>query len=550
MPEFSVDSRGHAISPGRPPSRGRNDQDRAGTVSQSGVDHRGSGPVVGGRYRLQEELGRGAMARVWRAWDVLLDRTAAVKVLDPAWRADPVAVERLSREARSVARLAHQNIVRLYDFDVNGDVAYLAMELVEGHSLADVLTVSGRLPVWRAVAIARQICDALTAVHADGVVHRDIKPSNILVGRTGMVKVCDFGIVRMGKAAGQAAITGTDIVVGTCHFMAPEQARGGRVDARTDLYAVGCVLYAMLTGAPPFSAENPMDLLDLHLNEPPVPLRAHRDDIPPDLDWLVRDLLAKRRADRPATARSVRDRLRTIGGESVPVPAGTDPPTVPIRTGGFGGSGDPCTVSPPAPTSDGPATPASDGSDGAGGRHRAAPVAATVLAFARRWISGWVVVLAAGAVFTTVLTASTLSGGGRPDAPAGQPPPSSVAAPPPHTGSILTGEPTYSPEPTRPAAGTAAPSRHVAPLDQIASLAAILRQQRDAGQLESKATRELSRKLAEVTRRLNAGEITRAAESFAEFRDRLAQVRRDGSLTTAGSDALPDLDQTAEALDP
>jgi serine/threonine-protein kinase len=280
------------------------------------TDGRMSGQVVGGRYRLQQQLGRGGMASVWRARDTRLDRSAAIKLLDPTWRGDPVALERLRREAHSVAGLDHQNIVGVYDFDVADDAAYLVMELVDGRSVSELLAAQGPLPVEQAVSIGAQVCAALGAAHAAGVVHRDIKPSNILVSPTGAVKVCDFGIARLQRAAGQAALTDTGAVVGTCHYMAPEQATGGRVDGRSDLYAVGCVLYMMLTGAPPFSGTNAMDILDLHLHEPPVPLSAHRDDVPAALDRLVAELLAKDSIDRPPTAWSVRDRLTAMGGRS------------------------------------------------------------------------------------------------------------------------------------------------------------------------------------------------------------------------------------------
>jgi serine/threonine protein kinase len=269
--------------------------------------------VLGGRYRLQRPLARGAMATVWRARDTRLDRNTAVKVLDPGWRADPVAVERLRREAQSVARLAHRNIVGMYDFDVAGDAAYLVMELVEGRSVNELLEVRRRLPVGQAISIAAQVCDALAAAHAAGLVHRDIKPSNILVDLAGVVKVCDFGIALFQRAVCRAALTGAGAVVGTCQYMAPEQAAGEPVDGRADLYAVGCVLYAMLAGGPPFDGPNPMDVLDLHLNALPVRLRAYRDDLPPELDRLVGRLLAKDPADRPGPAWSVRNTLSAIG---------------------------------------------------------------------------------------------------------------------------------------------------------------------------------------------------------------------------------------------
>jgi len=359
-----------------------------------------SGHVVGGRYRLQQQLGRGGTASVWRARDTRLDRNAAVKLLHPVWRADPVAVERLRREAHSVARLEHRNIVGVYDFDVVDDDAYLVMELVEGRSMGDLLANRGPMPVELAVSVAAQICDALGAAHAAGIVHRDIKPSNILIDPAGVVKVCDFGLVRLWGAAGEAALTGSGAIVGSCHYMAPEQAVGQSVDGRCDLYALGCVLYVMLVGAPPFNAATPIHVLDLHLDEPPVPLRAHRDDVPPDLQQLVAELLAKNPADRPATARSVRDRLTAIGGRSAAVSTDTNQPTAEF------------TIVESWPTQPMvsllPATAVSDDlSTSTTGRHR---TMAPGIAWYRRRVSGWVAVLVAVALVTAVLAVTALTG--------------------------------------------------------------------------------------------------------------------------------------------
>ncbi|RSM53723.1 hypothetical protein DMB66_38640 [Actinoplanes sp. ATCC 53533] len=356
-----------------------------------------SGNVVGGRYRLQQQLGRGGTASVWRARDTRLDRNAAVKLLHPVRRADPVALERLRREAHSVARLEHRNIVGVYDFDVIDDAAYLVMELVEGRSVSELLALRGPMPVELAVSVAAQICDALGAAHAAGIVHRDIKPSNILIGPSGVVKVCDFGLVRMQQAAGDTALTGTGAVVGSCHYMAPEQAVGQWVDGRSDLYALGCVLYMMLVGAPPFNGATAMHILDLHLDEPPVPLRAHRDDVPPELQQLVAELLAKDRTDRPATARSVRDRLTAIGRR--PAAGDTNQPTAELSA---------VVAWRTRPTASLPPGTAVSDDLGTTGRHR---TVAPGVAWYRRRVSGWVTVLAAVALVTAVLAAIALAGG-------------------------------------------------------------------------------------------------------------------------------------------
>ncbi|GAA4684190.1 serine/threonine-protein kinase [Phytohabitans rumicis] len=477
-----------------------------------------TGEVVGGRYRLERQLGRGATASVWQARDERLDRAAALKVLDPAWQTDPVALERLRREARSVASLAHHNLVGVYDVDVDNDVAYLAMELVEGDGLNRLIAMHRRLPVERAAAIAAQVCDALGAAHQAGVVHRDIKPANILVEPDGTAKVCDFGIAVLHRTATQSALTAAGMVVGSYLFMAPEQALGGPIDARTDLYAVGCVLYAMLTGAAPFNADSPLDVLDLHLEEPAVPLRAHRDDIPTALDELVRELLAKDPVDRPTSAWEVRDRLRAIAGQpeipDVPTVVPADVPTELLPSG--------------VPS---------------GGRHRAGgPVTEQALSWLRHWLSGWVILLLVGAVVSLVAATAVLSSrGDEPAAVTNQPTTFVPLAP---TGVAELGTPSPSPSPSAPTT----PPRQVTPIERIGTLAAVVQEQADSGQLTAKAARELIRKLNQVARHVRAGNAEQAADAFGDFTDRVRELRANGTLTVAGYAALPDLDAIAASL--
>jgi serine/threonine-protein kinase len=316
-----------------------------------------------------------------------------------------------------VARLEHRNIVGVYDFDVVDDAAYLVMELVDGRSVSELLARRGPMPVELAVSVAAQICDALGAAHAAGIVHRDIKPSNILLGPAGVVKVCDFGLVRLQQATGEAALTGTGAVVGSCHYMAPEQAVGHRVDGRADLYALGCVLYMMLVGAPPFNGATAIHILDLHLDEPPVPLRAHRDDVPPELQQLVAELLAKDPADRPATARSVRDRLTAIDGRPAAGSGGTNQPTTELS------AVEVWRTRPPAALP--PATAACDDLSTTG-RHRTVAPGVT---WYRRRVSGWVAALVAVTLVTAVLAALALAVGEDRGAPVVLPSPSVSASP-------------------------------------------------------------------------------------------------------------------------
>jgi eukaryotic-like serine/threonine-protein kinase len=271
------------------------------------------GQLISGRYQLEAVLGRGGMATVWRGVDQRLGRPVAVKLLDRADTADPAMLQRFDREVRTAGGLTHPNIVAVYDVGTDDRVPYLVMELINGTSVAALLA-SGPLPVDQAVDVARQTCDALAMTHAQGVVHRDIKPANILLTTTGTVKVCDFGIARLAHQQ-QTNLTAPHTAIGTSAYMAPEQASGAPVDARTDLYALGCVMYAMLTGHPPFTGDNPLAVLWQHQHQPALSVASLRPDTPAELDALITRLLAKDPSDRPATATEVRDRL-TVYAES------------------------------------------------------------------------------------------------------------------------------------------------------------------------------------------------------------------------------------------
>jgi serine/threonine protein kinase len=247
------------------------------------------GQVLSGRYRADQLLGSGGMAAVWRGWDLRLDRPVAIKKLAGAGLSEPLATERFHREARTVARLSHPNIVTVYDFGTENGDQYLIMELVEGTTVAAMLS-DGPLPLDEAVAIAAQTCDGLAAAHAANIVHRDVKPANLILTPAGVVKICDFGIARL--TAGHSTLTGTTVALGSSKYMAPEQADGQPVDGRADLYALGCTLYAMLAGEPPFSGDSAMGILHQHATKQPTPVGERRADAPPALEALVHDLLA------------------------------------------------------------------------------------------------------------------------------------------------------------------------------------------------------------------------------------------------------------------
>jgi len=455
--------------------------------------------LLDGRYRLEEELARGGTATVWRARDLRLDRPVAVKVLRTTGPDAPTMLERLRREARAVARLTHPNIVGVHDVAVDGACAYLVMELVEGRSLAAELT-NGPLPVGRAVAIAAQISDVLAAAHAVGVIHRDVKPANIMLTPAGTVKVVDFGIARL-PAAGQSNLTGTFQVVGTSLYMAPELARGAPADARSDLYALGCLLYAMLTGAPPFTGDDPLAVLHRHLHQPPVPVRAHRVDVPAELERLVGELLDKDPAHRPADAGLVRARLAKQTEQRYPAAAAGPLP----RTR--------------APALDRPTLVMPGIAEPADAEHSSAP--RTLLdRFGPRRIAALVLVTTLLALAPPALLAYT----GRSHATAASQSP--TATPPPH------------------AAQSVAP-----PADEVAAVRALAEQQVRTGQLDPKAANDLRKRLDDITRRLDRNDPDRAAGTVTELSEKLTDLRDDGQLTTAGYDTLvPGLDRLAAAL--
>src|SRR5919202_1381638 len=274
------------------------------------------GTIVDDRYTLVELLGSGGMAQVYLAHDELLDRNVALKILRDQYAEDEGFVERFKREAQSVASLSHPNIVPIYDCVRSEDGAYyMAMEYVPGGMLKDRIKRDGTLGPGAAIGVALQIADALQAAHERGVVHRDIKPQNVLVTRTGDVKVTDFGIAR----AASSPLTQTSAVLGTAGYMAPEQAMGRPVGHQSDLYSLGIVLYEMLTGGLPYSAENPIALAMKHVNETPRSPREVNPAVPEPLAALTLKLLAKRPEDRYASAAELAHDLERVRSGLPPV---------------------------------------------------------------------------------------------------------------------------------------------------------------------------------------------------------------------------------------
>lgn len=265
-----------------------------------------------GRYRLDELIRRGGSSEVWKAYDDVLCRPVALKLfVSEVGRAIDRA--RFAREAQAAARLHHPHVVATYDVGEWEDRPYLVMEYLDGRSVADDLKQHGRLPIEQVRAIGTQVADALAAVHAAGVVHRDVKPDNLVWAEDGVLKLVDFGVAWLVDAAGPR-LTPNGIAMGTYAYLAPELAKGEPFDERSDLYSLGCVLYELLCGVPPFVGPMPMVVL-AHVQSEPVPPGGLRDDVPPDLERLVLELLAKEPSDRPADAVTVRTRLLDAGKE-------------------------------------------------------------------------------------------------------------------------------------------------------------------------------------------------------------------------------------------
>jgi serine/threonine-protein kinase len=352
--------------------------------------------LLAGRYRLDVEIGRGGMGEVWRAYDETLARAVALKLLLPQ-DTDATAASRFRLEAQTAGRLNHPNVVGVLDFGEYDNRLYLVMELVEGDSLAGVLTASGALPAERVALLAAQASAGLAAAHAQGIVHRDVKPANLLLDAGGTLKIGDFGIARFLDDPG-AALTATGQIIGTGLYLAPERALGKPAGPASDMYSLGCVLYQLLSGRPPFEADTAVALLHQHLDSAPVPPRELGvAGLPPAFENYLLGLLAKQPEDRPTAQQAAewfaggawRGLPEPLPEVSPPLRPNTASAAMPAGPGPYatGESGSPTTYALPATTGHRTAARAAQAgrsgrSRGSGGRGNRSKLAATAAAAA------------------------------------------------------------------------------------------------------------------------------------------------------------------------
>ena len=283
------------------------------------------GVLLNGRYRLEAGIARGGMAAVYRGTDLTLDRTVAVKMMRPALAEDPDFVDRFAREARAAAKLSSADVVAVYDqgTDVVSGTAYLVMEHVEGSTLRDVVE-QGPLPAREALDLLEPVLRALSAAHEAGLVHRDVKPENVLLGRDGRVKVADFGLARAVESSNLTATTG--LLIGTVAYLAPEQVEHGRADARTDVYSAGILLFELLTGEPPYSADMAMTVAFRHVHEDVPAPSTLVEGLPIAVDELVQSATRRDPSARPVDAGAFLAQLRAVRAHLAPA----DPEAGPV----------------------------------------------------------------------------------------------------------------------------------------------------------------------------------------------------------------------------
>lgn len=439
--------------------------------------------TLAGRYELVEVIGRGGMGTVYRASDLVLRRSVAVKLL-PGLLADqdPTSVERFEREARAAAALNNPAVVAVYDTGADETTRFIVMELISGDSLEAILRDDGPLDPDRATGIASRVADALAAAHAAGIVHRDIKPANVMVAEDGSVKVLDFGIARAMDAT---TVTQNASVLGTAAYMAPERALGKPADERSDIYSLGCVLYALLAGHPPFKGDSAAAVLNQHANVAPRPLRGENSRVSRQLDAFVMQMLAKSPDDRPQTAAEVRDRLTR--------PAAI-PPTAPAAT----------------------ATTA-----------RLRPTTATrLMPRAARRERSWLILGGALTALVLVIVLVVLASGG-------SSPHTTTNAPRNTKAATTTTQKTNS---TAPAPSNPATTPTVSAA--AGALTALTTQDVQSGKINQLAAQQITSALSDILNAYAMGHTTDAQHKLAALSQHLSMLEQQGQITTAAAPAL------------
>lgn len=270
------------------------------------------GKLLGNRYEILEQLGGGGMALVWKGKDTFLNRLVTIKVLRPEYASDQEFVRRFRREAQAVASLSHPNIVSIYDVGQENESHYLVMEYVDGESLKELIRREAPLSPARVIQLGRQISEALEHAHENNIIHRDVKPHNILITRSGRAKLTDFGIAQ----ASASTLTHTDTIVGSVHYISPEQAKGETAGPKSDIYSLGVVLYEMLTGQVPYQADGAISVALKHIQEQPPSLRSINEQVPEDLEMVVLRAMDKIPDRRHKSARTLGDDLVSISEET------------------------------------------------------------------------------------------------------------------------------------------------------------------------------------------------------------------------------------------
>ena len=269
-----------------------------------------SNKVLAGRYELFERIGEGGMSVVYKAKDRLLNRFVAIKILKPEFINDHKFIDSFRRESQAAASLSHPNIVNIYDVGREGNIHYIVMELIQGKTLSDYIKEQGAMPYPKVIALSKQIAAALSFAHKNHIIHRDVKPHNIMITPNGTAKIMDFGIAKAVNAA--TIVDNTDGIIGSVHYFSPEQARGGYVDEKSDIYSLGIVMYEMLTGRVPFDGDNPVNIALMHINGEMIPPSKVVDGVPPALEHIILKCTDKYPVNRFASADELIEALNNL----------------------------------------------------------------------------------------------------------------------------------------------------------------------------------------------------------------------------------------------